>query len=97
MTKKEYEMYHKEVYDMYKNRLYPGDTVIVPESYYHGANIGVVKHFASKTVIVDTSWGVNRWYKTYRDSQRLIKVIDVNGDTSFMENWPKRDSKTITT
>lgn len=94
MTKREYEMYNKEVYDKYHNRLFPGDTVIIPDSYYNDCHVGIVKHFASRTVVIDvytTRWGL---YKQQRYPDRIIKVKAKDGTTGFMQNWPKGKSKT---
>lgn len=94
MTKREYEMYHKEVYDKYGNRLYPGDTVVAAQSYYHECDLGVVHHFGEKTVIIQIS--CHKWgdYQVQRIPNRVIKIKDRNGDDLFMQNWPKRKSET---
>lgn len=94
MTKRDYEMYHKEVYDKYKNRLYPGDTVIIPDGYYNDCHIGIVNHFASRTVIMDVYDLKWRWYKQQRYPDRIIKVKSGDGTTDFMQNWPKRKPET---
>lgn len=94
MTKKEYEMYHKEVYDKYGNRLYPGDTVVIPDSYYNDSHIGTVDHFANRTVIVyivDKRWSD---YTQQRYPDRIIKIKSKDGTTDFMQNWPERKPKT---
>lgn len=90
MTKKEAEKYNKEVYDMVGNRLYPGDTVVIPGSYYHELYIGVVRHFAEKSVIVDV-WGsaYGTAFKAQREPRKLLKIKDKDGDMSFMQNYPK--------
>ena len=94
MTKKEYEMYHKEVYDKYHSRLFPGDTVIIPNSYLNDCHVGIVKHFASRTVIIDVYDPKWKWYKQQRYPNRIIKVKSEDGTTDFMQNWPKRKPET---
>lgn len=90
MTKREFKKYNSEVYDMVGNRLYPGDTVVLPASYYHEVYIGVVKYFGEKTVVMDVKRG-KIWYTTKRAPSKILKIVDKNGDTSFMQNWPKRE------
>lgn len=90
MTKRDYEMHHKEVYDKYGNRLYPGDTVVIPDSHYNDCHIAIVNHFAPRTVVVDVYDPKWKWYKQQRYPGRIIKIKDRDGDDLFMQNWPKR-------
>lgn len=94
MTKRDYEMYHKEVYDKYGNRLYPGDTVVVVDGYYNTCSIAIVRHFASRTVVMDVHDPKWKWYKQQRYPDRIIKIKDKDGDDLFMQNWPKRKPET---
>lgn len=95
MTKREYEMYHKEVYDKYGNRLYPGDTVVISDSYRRDCCIGTVDHFGRRLVIIlikDPKWSD---YFQQRMPNRIIKIKDKDGNDLFMQNWPKGKSETI--
>lgn len=92
MTKREYEKYNKIVYDKYGNRLYPGDTVVIADDYFNDCNTAIVKHFASKTVILDAYDLKYKWYKAQRYPYRIIKIKDK--DDIFVQNWPERKPET---
>lgn len=89
MTKREYEKYHKVVYDKYGNQLYPGDLVIIPDGYYSDCHIAKVEHFAEKTVVVTVYHPKWKNYKQQRYSDRIIKVKSKDETTNFTESWFK--------
>lgn len=87
MTKRDFNKYHKEVYDRFNNRLYPGDTVVLADAYSKLFYIGIVKHFGEKTVLIDVADKRFGTFTQQRMPNRIVKIKDKDGDTDFMQNW----------
>lgn len=81
MTQKEYIKYNKEVRDKVGNTLKPGDTVIFPDGYLNDVHIGMVDHFAERTVIIKYKHPMWKHVnKVQRYSDRIIKIRDKDGN-----------------
>lgn len=83
MTKKEYLAISKKVFDKHGQQLKPGDTVVFADNYTREVHLGILDHFAERTVIVYFKY--KNWkYKIKRQvyPDRLIKIKDAEGNFS---------------
>lgn len=73
MNKREYIKYHTEVKDKYDNPLQVGDVVAIHDGYSRDVHIGIIHHFAEKTVIVNYREG--KWNMSAQKwAKRMVKI-----------------------
>lgn len=75
MTQKEFNKYHKDITDKEGNPIKVGDIVAFCDSCYADCHLGIVHHFAEKTIVIKSIEG--QWKMKYqRYCSKIIKVYD---------------------
>lgn len=75
MTQREFNKYHKDIKDKKGNSIKVGDIVAFCDSYFADCHLGIVHHFAEKTIVI--KYPEAKWIMTnQRYYDKIIKVYD---------------------